>query len=191
MTPEHLVDVPRLIRIVTAACAIAAGALVYLRFEPDVQSVSAEADDARAELRSDDVVIAEMPRLRGERDALRRRYDRLFAQDPEALFLRDLDADARRHDVAVVSTSTLAGSAAGAGEPPASRGERGERGDSPFPQISLTLELRGAYRALLETVGDLSRGSEIVSVGQPSLRRDGAALVASVPITIYEPQAIR
>jgi Tfp pilus assembly protein PilO len=167
------IDVPRLIRIASVACAILAGALVYLRFEPDLDATRAQIDDARDELRSEDVVFADVPRLRSERAALRERYARLFAQNPEAVFLRDLDATVRRHGVEVVSSR-----AGRATHPP---------GAAAAPQIPLTLELRGSYRNLLATIVDLSRGDEIVEVDAASLRRDGDALIASVPVAVFEP----
>jgi Tfp pilus assembly protein PilO len=168
------IDVPRLIRIASVACAILAGALVYLRFEPDLDATRAQIDDARDELRSEDVVFADVPRLRSERAALRERYARLFLQNPEAVFLRDLDAAVRRHGVEVVSSR-------------AGRATQAPVTTTAPPQIPLTLELRGSYRDLLATIVDLSRGDEIVEVDAPSLRRDGDALIASVPVAVFEP----
>jgi len=51
----------------------------------------------------------------------------------------------------------------------------------------MQVELRGRYRNLLTAIGDLSLGSAVVDVGNPSIRRDGGVLLATIPITIDEP----
>ena len=177
MKTETNVDVTRLIRIATAAGAVLAGALVYLAREPDVDALANRLDAARVEERSDDAVIAETERLRAERDTLGRRYAGALGRNAEAVFLRDIGNATRRHGVAVVSTSANRTVApAVAGDPLAL-----------FTRVDFTIELRGTYRALLATVVDLSLGNEIARVAAPSLRRDRGTLVASVPVTLYEP----
>jgi Tfp pilus assembly protein PilO len=175
MNAGTAIDIPRLIRIVSVALAILAGALVFFHFEPQIDEANARVEDARSQLRSSEVLIAAVPRLRAERDRLRRRYEPVFEENPEAVFLRDLASVVRRHGDNVVSSST--------GHTPSdSRTASGL-----FDHVALTLELRGTYRGLLAAIVDLSRGNEIVSVAAPSFRRDGRTLVASVPIEIFEP----
>jgi hypothetical protein len=173
------VDVPRLIRIASVACAIFAGALVYVGFEPQLDALRAAADGVRSELRSDDIVFADEPRLREERDALRRRYANLFRKNPQAVFFSDLAVVVRRHRVELVSTNAGGAPPDGGANPTT----------DPFARSIFTLELRGPYRRLLATIVDLSRGREIVRVEAPSFRRDGDSLVASVPVSIFEPAA--
>jgi Tfp pilus assembly protein PilO len=171
------IDVPRLIRIATLLFAILAGALVCFAYQPQVDGLQAKLDDAEAQLRSEDVAFAEVPRLRAERAELAQRYDALFEQNPEAVFLRELASTVQRHDVGLVATSVTADATS----------ENGAAHPALFKQTGVSLELRGTYAHLLAAIGDLSRGSEIVGVDPPTLRRDRDAVVATVPITIYEP----
>jgi hypothetical protein len=177
MRPDRGIDLSRLVRLATFGGAILAGALAYFTNEPAREALAARLDDARTQLRSDDIVLAETVRLRAKREALRIRYARLFAANPEAIFLRELDWNVRRHALALVSTNARHD---GNAEP---------RDASGFGRVALTVELRGSYRHLLEAVVDLSRGKEIVAVDPPNFRRDGRSLVASVPVTIFEPAA--
>jgi hypothetical protein len=172
------IDVPRLIRIVTLLFAVLAGALVFFAYEPQTEALALRLDDAEAELRSDDIAFAEIAHLQFERRQLSERYAQLFAESPEAVFLRELAATAHRHGITLVSTSASP-------DVPIARDE------SPrallFQRTRLALELRGTYRGLLTAIGELSIGPEIVEVGAPGLHRDRDRIVASVPITIYEP----
>jgi hypothetical protein len=175
------VDVPRLIRIATLLFAILAGSLVYFAYQPQIDAAQLRLDDAEADLRSQDVALSETPRLRAERAMLARRYDTPFAKNPEAVFLRELASTVSRHDVSLVSTTVSAdGPGAALAAHPAL-----------FKQTQVLLELRGKYGHLLATVRDLSIGSAIVGVEAPTIRRDGTALIASVPVTIYEPTDAR
>jgi len=172
------VDVVRLIRIATAAGAILAGYLAYVFAQPETAALTGRLDAARVELASDDVVFAEIGRLRAERDLLRARYADALRGNAEATFLRDLGAATRRHGVSVVSTS--------ASREPAGSVTDGD--DELFTRVDLTVELRGAYRDLLATVVDLSLGAAIARVAGPSIRRAGTTLVATVPVTLFEPR---
>jgi hypothetical protein len=51
----------------------------------------------------------------------------------------------------------------------------------------MQLELHGEYRSLLSAISDLSRGTVVVDVGLPAIRRDGTALLATIPLEIGEP----
>jgi hypothetical protein len=177
MTAGAGIDVLRLIRIATAAGAILAGYLAYVAAQPETDALTGRLDAARAELGSDDVAFAEIGRLRAERDLLRARYADALRGNPEAVFLRDLGAATRRHGVGVVSTS--------ASREPAGPAANGD--DALFTRVDLTVELRGAYRDLLATIVELSLGTAIARVGGPSFRRTGTTLVASVPVTLFEP----
>jgi Tfp pilus assembly protein PilO len=171
------IDIPRLIRLVTFFCAIAAGALVYAVYDPQVDAAQSRLDDVQANLLSQEVALTAMPRLRLERAALARRYDTPFAKNPEAVFLRELAATVARHGLTLESTSV-------AQEPP---GSPHAVHPALFKQTQVSLELRGTYAHLLAALADLSKGSAIVGIDAPALRRDGDALLASVPATIYEP----
>jgi len=174
------IDVPRLIRIATLLLSILGGSLVYFTFAPQIDAATLRLDDAEANLRSQDVALSEMPRLRVEREQLVRRYETSFAKNPQAVFLRDLASTVARHDVALVSTNVS---------------QQTVQNTNPqaalFKETGVLLELRGAYRDLLGTVRDLSNGSAIVAVDSPAIRRDGNALIANVPVTIYEPSDAR
>jgi len=87
----------RLVRTATLLFGILAGALVYATFEPRVEAAQRRLDDDQSMLRSDDVAFAEVPRLRSERGQLAKRFAELLSENPEALFLRELSAVARRH----------------------------------------------------------------------------------------------
>jgi hypothetical protein len=175
------IDVPRLVRIATLLFAILAGSLVYFSYQPQIDAEQIRLDDAESDLRSQDVALSEMPRLRAERILLARRYDTPFAKNPEAVFLRELASTVARHDVSLVST-TVSGDAAATTV---------SAHPALFKQTQVLLELRGTYGHLLATVRDLSLGSAIVGVEAPTIRRDGNALIASVPVTIYEPSDAR
>ncbi len=166
----------RLIRTATLLFGILAGALVYATFEPRVDATQRQLDNDESMLRSDEVAFAEVPRLRSECDQLAKRYAELFSENPEALFLRELSAVARRHGVTIVSTSLASDQA----------GSRSASGTF-FQRTPMQVELRGRYRNLLTAIADLSLGSAVIDVGNPSIRRDGGALLAAIPITIDEP----
>ena len=93
--------------------------------------------------------------------------------------MRELSATARADNLVLLSTSVTRDSEA-ATNPLAS---------ALLAPTRVTVELRGPYRNVLAAIGSLSLGSEIVDVAAPSLRRDGDAVIASVPVTIYEPAA--
>jgi hypothetical protein len=175
------IDVPRLVRIATLLFAILAGTLVYFAYDPQVAAAQQRLDDAQANLLSGDVAVDAMNKLRSERTDLARRYDTPFVKNPEAVFLRELASTVARHGVTLVSTSVAQDPGTGQG------------GAHPalFKQTQVALELRGSYVHLLESVRDLSNGTAIVGVDAPTLRRDNGTLVASVPVTIYEPSEMR
>jgi hypothetical protein len=175
----HPIDVPRLIRIATLLFAVLAGCLVYFAYEPFVDGAQTKLEDGQAELRSEDVAFAEIPRLRAERIALARRYDPIFALNAQASFLRELAQTVRRHNVTLVSTSV---------EPDASPlKDPATTLPALLRQRQVSLELRGTYPHLLATVAEVSRGPGIVGAAEPTLRRAEGAIVATVPVTLYEP----
>jgi hypothetical protein len=180
MKEQGAVDVPRLIRIATLLFALLGGSIVYFTFAPAVDALQQRIDDAQQTLRSDEIAFSEVPHVRTERDELARRYARLFAQNPEAVFLRELSATVRGRRVTLLSTSV-------------SRDPSGARPEATHSALLaptlLQIELRGRYAQVLAAIGDLSLGSEIVDVAQPSLRSDGDAIIASIPVTIFEPGA--
>jgi Tfp pilus assembly protein PilO len=165
------------IGIATFLFGVLAAVLVYVACEPQAEGLARRLDDLELELRSDDVAFAEIPRLRRERDELAARYAPLFAQDAQAVFVRELATALRRHGLTLLATS-LASNATSA-DPTA--------GQVPLRQIHLSLQIRGDYRALLAVTSELSQSAELVGVSAPSLRRDRGALVGTVPVTIYEP----
>ncbi len=185
MNGTNAVNVPRLIAIATLLFCVLAASLVYLAFDPQVEALQMRLDDEQATLRSEEVAFAEIPHVRFERDQLARRYDRLLAENPEAVFLNDLDATTRRHGVRL-SATTIARDTAATTQTSDPQGQ-----PSLFTQTRVRLELRGTYGGLLAAIGDLSLGDEIVRVEAPSLQRSGNELVASVPVTIFEPAASR
>ena len=172
------IDVTRLIRIGALALTILAVVLVYFTYTPTIDALHARIDDGQNELRSDEIALSQVPALRAERTTLGERYASLFAQNPEAVFVRELATTVHRHHVALLSTSVVQDSASAPSDGPT----------LPFVRTRVSIEMRGTYRALLVTISDLSTGSEIVEVLEPSLHRDGAAVIASVPAIIYEPQ---
>jgi Tfp pilus assembly protein PilO len=176
------IDVPRLIRIATLLFSILAGTLVWSAYQPQVASLEARLNDDQMSLRSQEVAFAETPRLRAEREDLARHYGPLLAPNTEAVFLRELAATIRRHNVSLLSSSVTR-------DPPEPKERQSSSYAALFAQREVSIELRGAYRPLLATIGDLSHGSEIVRVDPPELRRDGEAVVATIPVTIYEPVA--
>lgn len=178
MNATNAVDIPRLIRIATLLFTLLGGSIVYFAFAPSIDALQQRIDDGQATLRSDEVAFSEVPLVRAERDALARRYATLFGQNPEAVFLRELSSTVRRNGVALLSTTVT-------------RDANGAKNESPSSSLLaptlLQIELRGSYAHVLGAIADLSLGSEIVNVGAPSLRRDDDAVIASVPVVIYEP----
>ncbi len=176
------IDVRRLIRIATFLFCVVAAMLVYLSFAPQIDASGERIDAAQSQLNSDESSFSELGVLRSERDTLARRYARLFAQNPEAVFLRGLASDVARHGVTLVATTETrdTSSQAAANDPEAG---------SPGEKTLLSVEMRGHYRNLLAAIGELSLGPEIVRVDMPTLRRDGADVTALVPVTIFEPTA--
>lgn len=179
MTPATpTIDIARAIRIATFLGAALAGAIVYFAYEPQAAAAQQRIDDAQARLRSDEVAFSEVPHLRLERAELERRYSQLFGQNAEAVFLRELAATVRRHNVKLVTTSV---SQDNSDAPPA------VARPASFSVSRVNLELRGSYRDLLAAIGDLSLGSAIIAVEPPSMRRDGDTIAATVRAVIYEP----
>ncbi len=172
------IDVTRLVRIGAIALTVLAVALVYFAYTPTIDALHARIDDGQNELRSDEIALSQVPSLRAERAQLGERYASLFAQNPEAVFVRELATTVHRHRVALLATSVSQDSASNPNDGPT----------LPFVRTRVSIEMRGTYRALLATISDLSTGSEIVEVLEPSLHRDGALVIASVPAIIYEPQ---
>jgi len=172
------VDFPRLIRIVTLFSAILGGALVYFTFEPDIDGLSLRLADTDSELRSDDVAFSEITRLKAERVELFDRYAQLFTQNPQAIFLRELTANVRRHAVTLVSTSVADDRSI----------PRDRNIQLPaFRETHLTVEIEGRYRDLLAAIADMSASSQLVEVGEANMNRDGKLVIASVPIVLFEP----
>lgn len=176
MSNTRPIDVPRLIRLATLLLAVTAGASVFFAYEPRTELLSQRLDDTETALRSDDVAFSEIPTLRIERDRLAKQYT-FVARDAEAVFLRELASNVHRHALTLLSTT-------------ASQTDLPNRsfGDGvAFGATDLTLELAGSYEHLLAGLSEMSLGSEMVGVEAPSFRRDGLRLVATVPVTIYEP----
>jgi hypothetical protein len=172
------VNVSRMIRIATLLLTLLAGSLVYCAYEPSIGALDTQLDDAESELRSDDVAFSEIPRLRAERAELASRYDEPFRRSEDAAFLGAVAAAVKRHDVVLLSTTVAAD------EPAAT--ETVDRRPH-FRRTSLSLELHGSYSHLLATIADLSGAADIARVGIAALRRDGAAITASIPVTLVEP----
>jgi hypothetical protein len=168
-------DVPRLIKIATLLFGVLAGTLVYCGFEPKVDAAQRTLEDDEAMLRSDEVVFGAIPGLRLKRDQLAKRYAGLFNENPEAAFLRELSTLARLRRVTVVSAALSTDPS-----------EPGSGNRTLFHRTAMQLELHGEYRDLLLATSDLSRGTAVVNVGLPSIRRDGAALLATIPLEIGE-----
>ncbi len=170
------IDVPRLIRIVTLLLTVLALVLVYFSYAPQIDALHARIDDGQKELRSDEIAFGQATVLRGQRAQLARRYASLFAQTPQAVFVRELATTVHRHHVMLLATNV---------SQDAGPTEAGP--DLPFTRTRVSIEMRGTYRALLAAIADLSNGSEIVEVREASLHRDGTAIAANVPVVIYEP----
>jgi hypothetical protein len=182
-----------LARTLTVALAATAALLVVLRFEPRIGALARSVSDGEALLRNDEVAFATEPQLRDERAGLRRTLRSFLTVPPETAFVRDLSRIARRRHVRILSSSFQRASEAGvprsgglrpgaplgaaAGQPP--HGRMGE--------LHAALSLEGGYADLLEAIADLSRGDALVSVETPTIRRSAVALVAEVPVTLYEP----
>jgi hypothetical protein len=177
MNKANPIDIPRLIRIATLLGAVLAGSLVYFAYLPRVEALRFRIEDAETSLRSAEIAASEMPRLRAERDILATRYARVLSQNADAVFLRELVAAARRGGTALVTTSLSRS---------ANASQDGSHSGL-LMQTRGTVELRGAYRNVLVVIAELSSGADIVAVDPPSVRRDGRSVVASVPVTIYEP----
>jgi hypothetical protein len=169
-------NLPRLIKIATLLCGILAGSLVYFTFEPKVDVAQRQLDDDESMLRSDEVMFSAMPGLRLKRAQLASRYAGLLTENPEAVFLRELSGLARLRGVSIVSASLST-------EFPAT----GRTSRTLFQRTAMQLELHGEYRSLLSAISDLSRGTVVVDVGLPAIRRDGTALLATIPLEIGEP----
>ncbi len=176
MSNTRPIDVPRLIRLATLLLTVAAGAAVFFAYEPRTELLSQRLDDTETALRSDDIAFSEIPRLRIERGQLAKQYT-FVARDAEAVFLRELASNVHRHALTLLSTiaslTDLPNRSSGDG--------------LTFHATDLTLELAGSYEHLLAGLSEMSLGSEMVGVEAPSFRRDGLRLVATVPVTIYEP----
>ncbi|MGH7728851.1 MAG: hypothetical protein ACREM2_08680 [Vulcanimicrobiaceae bacterium] len=167
--------VARWIALGTVLAALAAGSLAWVAYEPAVAAATDRVRNDALALRSNEIAFAEVPHLRAERSELARRYAPLFSENAQAVFLRELAADASRRHVAVLATQLAASNAT----PNATHALLAPTG--------FDLELGGTYRDLLAAIEDLSLGSEIVTVGMPTLHRDGNSLAASVPVTLDEP----
>ncbi len=174
MSDDPSTSVVRLIRASAVACAIATATVIYLSNEPKILALSNRLEETNAVLRSDDIVLANTGRARAQRDLLRRRYARKLRRGVEAAFIRDLDANVRRHGADVMSTT------AERSDESAADGETG------LQRIDLTIELRGNYRNLLGTIANLSAGNQVVDVRSISLRRADTSLIARVPISLFE-----
>jgi hypothetical protein len=181
MSDDLSSSVIRMIRASAAALAIACASLVYFSNEPKVSALSSRLAETSTVLRSDDIIFSTIGRLRAQRDFFRRRYARMLRRDVEGSFLRDLDANVRRHKTDVISTTAQRDTAEGfAGTT-----------DTGLRHIDLTLELRGRYRNLLSTIANLSTGNQIVDVLSVSLRRTDSGLIARVPIRLFEEEPAR
>lgn len=176
MTGRGRIDVPRLLRIATFLFAVAAATGVHLTYQPRIDVLQQRIDDNNNELRSDDIAFAEATTLRGQRTQLANRYASIFAQNAQAVFVRELATTVHRNGVTLIATTVSQ--------------EGGNDAHVPgtlFAKTHVSMSLRGSYRRLLAAIADLSMGSEIVEVQPPNLARDGASVIATVPINIYEP----
>ncbi len=176
MTARGRIDVPRLVRIATFLFAVAATTGVYLTYQPQIELVQQRIDDNNNELRSDEVAFSEATALRAERKQLADRYAPLFAQNAQAVFVRELATTVHRNGVTLAATTVTQESADDPHAPGAI-----------FAKTHLSISLRGSYRRLLAAIADLSLDSEIVEVQAPNLSRDGSDVVATIPVNIYEP----
>jgi hypothetical protein len=167
-------------KALTVVLSLAAVLLTCLRFEPRIAVAQRARNDAGQMLRNDEVAFASAPLLRSERNALSREVGALLLGQPEATFVRDLARIVRRRHVRVVSTSFQ--HAPEARKTPAASGSRMR-----MEREQGSLALEGSYASLLEAIADLSRGGALISVGTPSIRRSATALIALVPLTLFEP----
>jgi hypothetical protein len=185
----------RLVGIATFLFAFLTAYLVYQLGEPGVEAARLRLEEANAQLRADDALFAERTPLETAAARLRLRYRSALSVNSQAAFVRDLDANVRRHGVTIVATSfrpaptTTADSRRFNAFLPPHADATEARLDEIFDASDVTLQLRGSYRALLATISELSTGSQIVRVDIPSLRRDGASIVATVPATLLRPLA--
>lgn len=170
-------DAPRLIRIAALACTVVAVVSIWLAYAPQIDAIQTRIDDGRSELRSDETAFSQANVLRAERARLADRYATLLAQNPEAVFVRELATTVKRHRVALLGTNVTQDAAT----------NDADGANVPFSRTRVSIEMRGTYRGLLATIADLSTGSEIVEVREPNLHRDGDAIAATVPVIIYEP----
>jgi hypothetical protein len=178
MTVSARLDVARLLRIATLACAAGAAMLVHGAFAPRFDALRGELADAQRQLRSDEVNAQELTRLARREPELAARYAAPFSGNAQAGFLTELARTLRYHRVTLASTSASAG---------AQPGDRSETFQSAFPASHLGLELDGSYRDIVGAIAELSEGPELVRVEAPSFHRTGARLGAVVPVTIYDP----
>jgi len=165
--------------VFVAAAGAAFG--VTLQFEPRISLVQERIDEDARSLLNDEVSFNSLTRLRSERDSLRGRFASFYKVSLEVTFVHELSTIARRNALRVVSITFER-----AQLPPAPR-----RSFSPskrFRELHITLTLAGSYRDLLQSIAELSRGNELIFVNRPSLRHDGNSIVASVPVTIFEPE---
>jgi hypothetical protein len=170
----------RFARLAMLATAVVVVAVTYASFEPRIDALYVRVENDELELRSDAIALSELSRLEVERRRLARRYALRFSRNAEAVFLSELDVDARRHGVAILSSSLGATNGSAPTSPETAK----------MHHEALALELSGTYRGLLTTIADLSRGSQIVDVGNPSLRLDHNRVVADVPVLIADPNRI-
>jgi hypothetical protein len=168
-----------MIRVSAIACAIGAAALVYFSSEPKLSALSDHLAETSAVLRSDDIVLSNVARVRAQHDLLQHRLSRILRRDVEATFIRDLDSDARRHAADVVSTTAQHDGVEGTTDD----------ADTGLRHFDFTIELRGGYRSLLATIANLSSGNQMVEVRSISLRRSDRSLIARVPIVLFEADA--
>lgn len=178
MNATARINVPRLIRLTTIACALAACALVATGFRPRFDELRNVVTERERQLRADEVSFAELARLHRQRPELAARYAAAFRANAPAVFLRELAWILRRHGVTLTSTTVA---------PEPSRKVSAEGYRSAFVASQLNIELYGNYRSIVAAIGDLSSGTELVRVGSPSLHRAGALLEAIVPLSVYEP----
>ena len=189
MTPA--IDARRLVRIATVLSCIVAGSCVYFALGPYVESASQRVDGAELQLDSDRTTAFNVRALAEERGVLVRRYARLFAQNPEAVFIRGLASDAARHGVTLLSTSESKSDSPTTIPNTSTSGPSLVPGDAAMSigaeRTAISVSLRGRYRNLLATIGEMSLGPEIVRVDPPTLTRDRSEVTAIVPVTIFEP----
>lgn len=173
------IDVGRIVKLATLLVACAAGVLIYLARTPEIDTASARLASTESMLRSGDVAIAEIPAMRKSRDVLAARYHDRLAQNAETSFLGELGRLAIHEHVTIVRTSA-----------PDSAIPRAATAAGAFVATPLSVELRGSYRHVLTTIARLSAGSAIVRVDAPNVTRVEGDVDATVPVVIYEPNAM-